>query len=56
MKHLKLLPMQVVGWSRRYRSAYALRQALDVDTFAEDDDIATVAGLVIAANGHVPRR
>ncbi len=35
---------------------HALQQALDVDTLVnEDEDIATVAGLVIAANGHIPR-
>lgn len=35
---------------------HALQQALDVDTLVnEDEDIATVAGLVIAVNGHIPR-
>lgn len=34
---------------------HALQQALDVEHFADDDDIATVAGLVISANGHIPR-
>lgn len=33
----------------------ALQQALDVEHLADDDDIATVAGLVISANGHIPR-
>ncbi|MCO1611744.1 CNNM family cation transport protein YoaE, partial [Escherichia coli] len=31
---------------------HALQQALDVEHLADDDDIATVAGLVISANGH----
>ena len=34
---------------------HALQQALDVEHLADDDDIATVAGLVISANGHIPR-
>ncbi|MCU8650994.1 CNNM family cation transport protein YoaE, partial [Escherichia coli] len=35
---------------------HALQQALAVDHLVDDDDdIATVAGLVIAANGHIPR-
>lgn len=33
---------------------HALQQALDVEHLADDDDIATVAGLVISANGHIP--
>lgn len=35
---------------------HALQQALGLDDLVnEDDDIATVAGLVISANGHIPR-
>ncbi|CHT05842.1 Magnesium and cobalt efflux protein CorC [Salmonella enterica subsp. enterica serovar Typhi] len=35
---------------------HALQQALEVDHLVnEEGDIATVAGLVIAANGHIPR-
>ena len=34
---------------------HALQQALVVEHLADDDDIATVAGLVISANGHIPR-
>ncbi len=34
---------------------HALQQALDVEHLADDDDIATVAGLAISANGHIPR-
>lgn len=34
---------------------HALQQALDVEHLTDDDDIATVAGLVISANGHIPR-
>jgi len=36
---------------------HALQQALGLETLliGDDDDIATVAGLVIAVNGHIPR-
>ncbi|VTM46023.1 magnesium and cobalt efflux protein CorC [Klebsiella quasipneumoniae] len=35
---------------------HALQQALGLDPLINDDeDIATVAGLVISANGHIPR-
>ena len=35
---------------------HALQQALDVDNLVNDEeDIATVAGLVIAVNGHIPQ-
>lgn len=35
---------------------HALQQALEVDHLVnEEGDIATVAGLVIAANDHIPR-
>ncbi|UMX58062.1 hypothetical protein MJ524_18030 [Escherichia coli] len=46
------------GWLviRRSTDLHALRQALDVEPLIlADDDIATVAGLVISANGHIPR-
>ncbi|MDI5036023.1 hypothetical protein MJM43_31220, partial [Salmonella enterica subsp. enterica serovar Montevideo] len=40
----------------RARPKDALQQALEVDHLVnEEGDIATVAGLVIAANGHIPR-
>ena len=47
----------VQGWLvKGGTDLHALQQALDVDTLVnEDEDIATVAGLVIAANGHIPR-
>lgn len=35
---------------------HALQQAVGLDDIVdEDEDIATVAGLVIAVNGHIPR-
>ena len=45
------------GWLvKGSTDVHALQQALGVDDLVdEDEDIATVAGLVIAVNGHIPR-
>ncbi|AUW09493.1 CNNM family cation transport protein YoaE [Klebsiella michiganensis] len=45
------------GWLvKGSTDVHALQQALAVDDLVdEDEDIATVAGLVIAVNGHIPR-
>lgn len=45
------------GWLvKGSTDVHALQQALGLDHLVdEDDDIATVAGLVIAVNGHIPR-
>ncbi|MBW9810114.1 hypothetical protein FJD13_25760, partial [Escherichia coli] len=43
------------GLEKGGTALHALQQALDVEHLADDDDIATVAGLVISANCHSPR-